>query len=164
MIYNAEKNYNELQNELMVSNKKSTIEIVEWYLHGTTIGQKEESNLPPLMTITVPEDFQREIWTLEAPEMIYEEENFTAQVYKSEDEIKTWKKIGVQSIYYGGGERNVSNIIWAENPAYDGDETGIANIGKDSQAPKVYFNLQGHPVTAPAKGLYIVNGKKVVIK
>lgn len=164
MIYNAEKNYNELQNELMVSNKKSTIEIVEWYLHGTTIGQKEESNLPPLMTITVPEDFQREIWTLEAPEMIYEEENFTAQVYKSEDEIKTWKKIGVQSIYYGGGERNVSNIIWAENPAYDGDETGIANIGKDSQAPKVYFNLQGHRVTAPAKGLYIVNGKKVVIK
>lgn len=385
MIYNAEKNYYELQNELMVSNKKSTIEIVEWYLHGTTIGQKEESNLPPLMTITVPEDFQREIWTLEAPEMIYEEENFTAQVYKthcdagfytadeadgtyffiqglcpekpevwikaplkdgkvvipastyfgdtylsdpetyeyfivqlfltstnstadaltdvvfnydeekgqlvstqpilinanrrklaylhiyagmtitripdvaatpvdpeipaeggldvvdtwspkihavikpydvngnellgdkltysvwiekdgenqqlvftpsdywgldgetieipyyfnnwdittggetitlfkSEDEIKTWKKIGVQSIYYGGGERNVSNIIWAENPAYDGDETGIANIGKDSQAPKVYFNLQGHRVTAPAKGLYIVNGKKVVIK
>ena len=30
----------------------------------------------------------------------------------------TWKRIGVQSIYYGGGERRESEITWIDNPYY----------------------------------------------
>ena len=78
------------------------------------------------------------------------------------DAVPTWKKIGVQSIYYGGGECNKSKVVWMENPAYD-PTVGITNINADNQKV-VIFDLQGRRVAAPAKGLYIVNGKKVVIK
>ena len=47
-----------------------------------------------------------------------------------------------------------------------GETTGIENIAK-SQEPTAngqYFDLQGRRVAQPTKGLYIVNGKKVVIK
>ena len=47
------------------------------------------------------------------------------------------------------------------------DETsyaeGIESINADNKAGKIY-NLQGQEVAAPAKGIYIMNGKKVVIK
>jgi len=48
----------------------------------------------------------------------------------------------------------------------DGETTGISNI-EDSQRQLLigdFFNLAGQRVAAPAKGLYIVNGKKVVLK
>ena len=47
----------------------------------------------------------------------------------------------------------------------DGDVTGISemkamrNVGRET-----FFDLQGRQVTQPTKGLYIVNGKKVVLK
>ena len=53
------------------------------------------------------------------------------------------------------------DIVWnTNNPA------GISEIAK-SQEPKAngqYFDLQGRRVTNPTKGLYIVNGKKVIVK
>ena len=49
--------------------------------------------------------------------------------------------------------------------ALDGDATGISTIAK-SQEPNAnsYYDLQGRRVAQPTKGLYIVNGKKVVVK
>ncbi|MBR1545800.1 MAG: hypothetical protein IJ633_03240 [Prevotella sp.] len=45
----------------------------------------------------------------------------------------------------------------------DGFSTGIENIKVGSE-DNVYYNLQGQRVLYPTKGLYIVNGKKVIIK
>lgn len=45
----------------------------------------------------------------------------------------------------------------------DGDVTGISEVNAVASDNK-FYNLQGVEVKAPAKGLYIVNGKKVVIK
>ena len=44
--------------------------------------------------------------------------------------------------------------------------TGIANVAKSQEqtANSQYFNLAGQRVAHPAKGLYIVNGKKVIVK
>jgi hypothetical protein len=42
---------------------------VKWFLHGSTIGLKEESNLPPLVNIFAPEDMNREVWKVEAAEL-----------------------------------------------------------------------------------------------
>lgn len=43
--------------------------------------------------------------------------------------------------------------------------TGVADVrGKTADVRADYFDLQGRRVTQPTKGLYIVNGKKVVIK
>jgi hypothetical protein len=45
----------------------------------------------------------------------------------------------------------------------DGVSTGIKNmkVGTDDN---VYYDLQGRRVLYPTKGLYIVNGRKVIIK
>ena len=50
------------------------------------------------------------------------------------------------------------------NVAKVGNSTGIT-INELSQKPAAtYFDLQGRRVAKPAKGLYINNGRKVVIK
>ncbi len=61
------------------------------------------------------------------------------------------------------GERRVSNIVWAENPAYDAS-TAITDVVKRTMPDGQYFDLQGRRVDTPKKGLYIVNGKKVMVK
>ncbi len=47
--------------------------------------------------------------------------------------------------------------------AFGDDVTGIKNIKVGSE-DNVYYNLNGQRVLYPTKGLYIVNGKKVIIK
>ena len=51
-------------------------------------------------------------------------------------------------------------------PLYAGDATGIEVQSSMFNVPSnnVYYNLQGQRVNNPGKGLYIRNGKKVVIK
>lgn len=46
---------------------------------------------------------------------------------------------------------------------FDGDATGIRNM-KVGTEENVYYGLQGRRVLYPTKGLYIVNGKKVIVK
>lgn len=47
----------------------------------------------------------------------------------------------------------------------DGETTGISNVEVEAeQGEKVYYNLNGQRIDTPDKGLYIVNGKKVIIK
>lgn len=46
-----------------------------------------------------------------------------------------------------------------------GDETtGIANVRSVSESVNGYYNLSGQRVSQPTKGLYIVDGKKVIVK
>lgn len=79
------------------------------------------------------------------------------------DVVTSWKKFGIQSIYYGGGETHKSNIVWMDNPVYE--PTGISGVNINNQDKKdVIYDLQGRRVTAPKKGIYIMNGKKVVVK
>ena len=44
------------------------------------------------------------------------------------------------------------------------DTDGISLIAGDVKAKNVIFNLQGHRVSTPKQGVYIINGKKVVVK
>ena len=37
-------------------------------------------------------------------------------LYSADTDISSWTKVGVQSIYYGEGERHESNIVWKVNP------------------------------------------------
>lgn len=46
----------------------------------------------------------------------------------------------------------------------DDDTTGIQAVNGETQTVNAYYNLSGQRVSQPAKGLYIVNGKKVIIK
>lgn len=49
--------------------------------------------------------------------------------------------------------------------SFDGNTTSINEVrGKMEDVSSEYYDLQGRRVSQPTKGLYIVNGKKVVIK
>lgn len=47
---------------------------------------------------------------------------------------------------------------------FDGETTGIQQVESSQMTVDSYYNLAGQRVAQPTKGLYIVNGKKVVIK
>jgi len=47
---------------------------------------------------------------------------------------------------------------------FDDDVTSVESIKRETRTNNQYFNLAGQRVAQPTKGLYIVNGRKVVIK
>ena len=49
--------------------------------------------------------------------------------------------------------------------AFDGTATGVNEVhGSESKVQGEYYDLQGRRIVHPTRGLYIVNGRKVVIK
>ena len=46
----------------------------------------------------------------------------------------------------------------------DGETTAIIKVKDNSQTTQTYYDMQGRRILKPVKGLYIQNGKKVVIK
>lgn len=58
----------------------------------------------------------------------------------------------------------VAMSITDDEPATDGDTTGISNVAATTATDGTFYNLQGMRVSQPTRGLYIVNGKKVIIR
>ena len=83
-------------------------------------------------------------------------------IHFSEEEVYAWKLLGVQSIYRGGGETRKSEIAWYDVEAYL-EVNGIAAPQISNRQHTVY-DMQGRRVSNAAKGIYIVNGKKVLVK
>ncbi len=102
-------------------------------------------------TTEVPYDINYSSWSNDHSIYFYEDD---VTVYES------WSKVGIQSIYYGGGEVRKSNIGWENTPFL----TGISEINAENAGNAVIYNPAGQRVVAPSNGLYIVNGKKVMIK
>jgi len=73
-------------------------------------------------------------------------------------EIDSWYMIGLQSIYYGGGERNTSEIVWWTNPTPD----GIQDLKDANDSEAAIYNLAGQCLNKPVKGVNIIDGKKIV--
>ena len=46
----------------------------------------------------------------------------------------------------------------------EGTTTGIDNVNRETITNNRYYDLQGRKVLNPAKGLYIINGKKIFVK
>lgn len=91
----------------------------------------------------------------------------------------SWTDVGVQSIYYGGGKRNTSNICWMITTGIQGikdegflnESSGKAerrikndNAVYDLAGRKVSHSLTLSPSHPLPRGIYIMNGKKVVMK
>ena len=55
-------------------------------------------------------------------------------------------------------------LMWVKDNAASGITTGIENMEHSSSAIDHYYDLQGRRVAHPTKGLYIVNGRKVVVE
>lgn len=63
-------------------------------------------------------------------------------------------------------QSSVSMVIVDDNEFVDNNETtGIDNaIASKKKDDNIYYNLQGMRVSNPAAGIYILNGKKIIIK
>lgn len=65
---------------------------------------------------------------------------------QSEEVVRSWEKLGLQSIYRGGDEEHKSNIVWFDVKAYweavDGEGQGLENIELTEQAQKVSVDGQ----------------------
>ena len=81
----------------------------------------------------------------------YEISNSAVYLNQPKEEILSWKKVGVKSIYYGSGETHESNIGWYDVENWYSD--GIKDIATEGTA--VYTDLQGRKVPASQKGLLI---------
>lgn len=75
-------------------------------------------------------------------------------------ETEDFNRIGVQTLYTGGGEQNRSDITWYTIKAYT---NGISTLTNDKTNDGSYYNLQGQRVEHPTKGVYIHKGKKIVL-
>lgn len=85
---------------------------------------------------------------------------YPTYIYFAED-MSTWSRIGIQATYTGGGETHATEIQWV-NVA---DVMGINSVQTDrNNGRNAIYNLNGQRVNNATKGLYIINGKKVVIK
>ena len=86
---------------------------------------------------------------------------------QGDDELLSWTKIGIQSIYRGAGQERMSNIDWFDVAAYY-QENGLTDIASPELSSKddgVWYNLNGQRVERPVKGgLFFRNGKKVMVK
>ena len=70
---------------------------------------------------------------------------------------------GAKSTYAATEQwRDFTNIV--EMSSDGSDATAIESVETESTAPAVYYDLSGRRVENPAKGIYIVNGRKVFIK
>lgn len=72
------------------------------------------------------------------------------------EEMNTWDKVGVQTIYKGGNETHLSDIGWYDMKSGEKTvETGISEVAANRQAVEATFDLQGRRVGASARGLVI---------
>ena len=99
----------------------------------------------------IPYDFDDDYDIYAGGDMVYLNQN--------EEELASWKYIGVQSIYYGGADKNATEIAW-----YEIIRDGISSVQTGTKrGTPVIFNLSGQRVQTPQRGLYIIDGRKVIV-
>ena len=101
---------------------------------------------------------------------VAKEDGKTKYVLSAEAGVAVFKKINATDAFVPKDKAYLefAEVISAPilDLGFDGETTGIESIA-NSQEPMAnsqYYDLQGRRVAQPTKGLYIVNGRKVVIK
>ena len=99
------------------------------------------------------------------------------KVVKYEDGTQTWYPDGTGNNYGENGEMQGAGTYtiyfrpngdggdgWFNGVIYAVNTTGINNIAAETLKTAVIYNINGQRVSQPSRGLYIMNGKKVVLK
>ena len=74
-------------------------------------------------------------------------------IYLNEDYSDQWNKLGLQSIYTGGGETHESEVFWFDIKDYAA--TAINGITAADEEGSAYFDVLGRRTNSEAKGLLI---------
>ena len=77
-----------------------------------------------------------------------------------------FKVTGDVTIAAGKAYLNAQKTVAANSLSFDfGETTSVVSVAKSQTTNNAeYFDLQGRRIAQPTKGLYIVNGKKVIVK
>jgi len=86
---------------------------------------------------------------------------YTDRIYLNDLVSTDWNKLGIKSIYTGGGATNETEIQWYE---IDWVTLGISAVKSEKTDNGAIYNLSGQRVAEGYKGLVIKNGKKYVVK
>lgn len=79
-------------------------------------------------------------------------------------ELQSWSGLGMQTIYRGNDVEHRSDITWFDLDAF-WQSMGIRDVrSRQSDGKSAVYNMAGQRVATPGKGLYIVNGRKVIVK
>ena len=115
--------------------------------------EKDGEQKPYVFTTALyPKDFEEDV--TEVPYKHNGHDIMSGGIVYLEDEIaelQSWTKVGVQSIYYGAGERRTSGIAWSDGSI----ETGIFDINTADGNVR-FYDMQGRNVEKSHKGLTIV--------
>lgn len=88
-----------------------------------------------------------------------ENDNYTEGDVKAGDEVV----VCAMMMYFGTSPEFYPGYIYSIN-GNTSKAAGIQTITAEKQANTAVFNMQGVRVVSPQKGLYIINGKKVIFK
>ena len=101
-------------------------------------------------------------------ELANEEATFSRHSSSQDVDLYTWsmksEDVPTTIIFSDGYDTTTGEMEYVDGKQYDFlTTTGIANI-KAEVKDAVIYDMQGRRVAQPGKGLYIVNGKKVILK
>lgn len=96
--------------------------------------------------------------------LIYRGYGLDGEKFKAEEDLKVGAIVEVQGTIVLYNDTTPEMTTGSKILTYTLPESGVSEIELDANAPAVFYNLQGVKVDNPTKGIYIVNGKKVVIK
>ena len=144
-----------LSNETMAANTPYAIKVASDFSTAT---------IPNVTLSNVTPSVKAGDWTFTG---VYTPGNIPADAYffsdnklwRAADDTNTIKAFrGYFTNNSGAGAREVDFSV-------DDELTGIKTVGSGVQnVENEYFDLQGRKVAQPTKGLYIVNGKKIIVK
>ena len=73
---------------------------------------------------------------------------------QADDELQSWKKIGIQSVYHGGDAENKTEINWYSLDEY-WKTTGIQVVNPVATSSVKFFDMQGRVASPSSKGLFV---------
>lgn len=101
-------------------------------------------------------------------EIANEEATFSRHSSSQDVDLYTWslksEDVPTTIIFSDGNGTTTGELEYEDGKQYDYlTTTGIANVKAEAKDAVIY-DMQGRRVSQPGKGLYIINGKKVVLK
>ena len=138
---------------------------------GTAVVLKSTGN--PVMTLTTSASSDSQANSLEGvydPEGKDNDGYFYVLNYKAATGVGFYKladdkKLGYGKAYLSYDSSSAPELDYLEFNYGNGNTTGVNEVrGQKEESRSQYYDLQGRRFSQPTKGLYIVNGKKVVIK
>ncbi len=92
---------------------------------------------------------------------VLSKEGETVGFFKAKPEADGGTKLAAGKAYLKVLTTNAAKGI---KVIFDGETTGIGTIKDNTAKDNAIYNLNGQRVASPAKGLYIMNGKKIIVK